>query len=97
MNREQIFSLISQNRQLILEQYGVKHLYLFGSYARDEAMPVSDVDFLVEFSRPTGLFGLASLQLFLEDLLDKKVDIGTPQSLKPYIREEVEKDVLLVT
>ena len=97
MNREQIISIVSQNRQVIQEKFGVKHLYLFGSYARDEAMPVSDVDFLVEFSQPTGLFGLASLQLFLEELLGRKVDIGTPQSLKPYIREEVEKDVLLVT
>lgn len=97
MNREQIISLVSQNRQEIQDKFGVKHLYLFGSYARDEAMPVSDVDFLVEFSKPTGLFGLASLQLFLEELLGRKVDIGTPQSLKPYIREEVEKDALLVT
>jgi predicted nucleotidyltransferase len=51
---------------------------------------------LVEFSRPTGLFGLVSLQLFLEEKFSLKVDIGTFASLKPYVREEVEKDVQLV-
>lgn len=81
---------------MLQDQYGVKHLYLFGSYARDDASPKSDVDLLVEFSRPTGLFGLASLQLFLEEKFGLNVDIGTPQSLKPYMKEEVEKDVLLV-
>ncbi len=96
MNREQIISIISDNRPALQNKYGVKHLYLFGSYARDEALPKSDVDLLVEFSRPTGLFGLVSLQLFLEEKFSLKVDIGTFASLKPYVREEVEKDVLLV-
>ena len=84
----------SANLEKLADYFNVSVDYLLG---RDEAKPVSDVDFLVEFSRPTGLFGLALLQLFLEELLGRKVDIGTPQSLKPYIKEEVEKDALLVT
>jgi uncharacterized protein len=97
MDREQVISKISEFRLELQDQFGVQHLYLFGSFSRNEASPDSDIDFLVEFSRPTGLFGLASLQLYLEDKLGRKVDIGTPQSLKPYIREEVERDALLVT
>jgi uncharacterized protein len=96
MNRDRIVSIITDLKPVLQSQFGVKHLYLFGSYARDDASPISDVDFLVEFSRPTGLFGLASLQLFLEEKFGLKVDIGTLESLKPYVKEEVEKDVLLV-
>ncbi len=71
-------------------------MYLFGSFARDEASSKSDVDLLVEFSNQTGLFGLVSLQLFLEEKFDLRVDIGTLDSLKPYVMEEAQKDLLLL-
>jgi predicted nucleotidyltransferase len=97
MMRNEILNIIAKNRQVLTNSYGVKHLYLFGSVARDEAQSTSDVDFLVEFSRPTGLFGLLSLQEFLEFQIGRKVDLGTYESLKPYIKKEVDKDMLLVT
>ena len=62
---------------------------LFGSVARDEAGDASDVDLLVEFDRPVGLFGLFELQDHLEQLLGCSVDLGTPDSLKPRIRSTV--------
>lgn len=70
-------------------KYGVKSLALFGSVSRDEAVPDSDVDLLVEFDRPVGYFGLFALQDHLESILGCKVDLGTPNSLKPRIRERV--------
>lgn len=96
MDREQIIGIVAKYRQILEQNFGVKHLYLFGSFARNEATVTSDVDMLVEFSRPTGLFGLAALQLFLEDKTGHKVDLGTAGSLKPYIRKEIEKDIILV-
>lgn len=80
--------------QRILEQHGdelaamgVASLMVFGSVARHEERPDSDVDMLVEFSRPTGLFGLIQLRQFLEARLGCPVDLGTPDSLRPGIRE----------
>jgi len=67
----------------------VKSLSLFGSVARGEAGPGSDVDILVEFDRPVGYFGLFALQDHLEALLGCKVDLGTPNSLKPRLRLRV--------
>ena len=52
-----------------------------------EAHPGSDVDILVEFNRPVGLFGLIELQNRLEEILDCKVDLGTPDNLKARIRQ----------
>ena len=52
-------------------------LFLFGSVARNEAKASSDVDLLVEFSQPVGLFTLARLQIYLEKLLGCAIDLGT--------------------
>lgn len=88
---------IIQNHQAILSaQYGVKSLSLFGSVARDEATTSNDVDLLVEFDRPVGLFGLFALQDYLESLFDCPVDLGTPDSLKPRIRDDVLEEAIRV-
>jgi hypothetical protein len=70
---------------------------LFGSAARDEASADSDVDLLVEFSQPVGLFQFFELQQRLEELLVCKVDLGTPRSLKPRIKEHVLQEAIRVT
>ena len=75
----------------------MKALSLFGSVARDEATSASDVDLLVEFDRPVGYFGLFALQDHLEKLLGCPVNLGTPASLKPRMREHVMGELIRVT
>ena len=59
-----------------LEQMGVASLELFGSAARDEGGETSDIDLLVTFNRPVGLFAFYGLQEYLENLLDtKRIDL----------------------
>ena len=62
---------------------------MFGSVARGEANDNSDVDLLVEFSEPVGLFAFARLQRFLEQILETRVDLATPAALRDSMREEV--------
>jgi predicted nucleotidyltransferase len=64
--------------------------------ARNESTSTSDVDLLVEFSRPVGYFGLFALQDYLENILGCPVDLGTFDSLKPYMRERVMRDLIHV-
>jgi hypothetical protein len=73
---------------------GVKSLELFRSVARDVAGPDSDVDFLVEFDRPVGLFDFSKVRLYLEDVLGCSVDMGTQDALREHLREPVLKDVI---
>jgi predicted nucleotidyltransferase len=89
MNREDVRQALREHHIELTQKYGVRSLSLFGSVARDEAGPASDVDLLVEFDRPAGYFGLLALQDYLESLLGCNVDLGTPGSLKPRIREQV--------
>ena len=95
MEREQVLQILRQHEAEI-KTYGVKSLALFGSVARNEARPDSDVDLLVEFNRPTGLFGLIALQQRLEELLGCPVDIGTSDSLKASIRSRVLEESVYV-
>jgi predicted nucleotidyltransferase len=88
MGRDEVLKILVANRELLAAR-GVKSLRLFGSVARDEATGASDVDLLVDFDRPTGLFGLIRLQQYIEELLGCKVDLGTSDSLKPRVRARV--------
>ena len=89
MKQDTVLKILKQKNAELERQFGVKSLLLFGSVARDEDTAASDVDLLVEFNRSVGYFGLFAWQDYLEKLLGCPVDLGTPQSLKPYIRERV--------
>ncbi len=67
----------------------MKSLSLFGSGARNQIKPDSDIDFLVEFDSPVGLFGLFKVQHYLEDILERSVDLGTLKALREHLREPV--------
>ena len=88
MRRDVVLRIIAENREEIA-RFGVKSLAIYGSVARDEAGTESDVDLLVEFSKPVGLFGFVELKEYLERILGRPVDLGTPGSLREEIREEV--------
>ena len=77
-----------------LRAQGVKHLDLFGSFARDEAGPTSDVDVIVEFDHPVGLFALVRLQGWLERLLGRRVDLTTPGALRPAMRARIAPELV---
>ena len=97
MKQDIVLQTLKQRNAELTTKFGVKSLLLFGSVARNEATPASDVDLLVEFNRPVGYFGLFALQDYLENLLGCSVDLGTPDSLKPYIKERVMGELIRVT
>jgi len=88
MNRKQILETIADHREE-LASLGVKSLSLFGSSARDDAVEESDVDLLVEFSEPVGLFKFLDVKDSLEEWLRRKVDLVTPDALKRQLRERI--------
>ena len=74
----------------------MRALSLFGSVARNEARPDSDVDFLVEFDRPVGLFHFIGVKQFLEGLLHCSVDLGTSDTLREPLRTQMLKEAVRV-
>jgi predicted nucleotidyltransferase len=95
MRRDNTILLLVSNRKF-LNDLGVKSLNLFGSVARDEAQPDSDVDLLVEFDHPKGLFQLLEIKFYLEDLLGCPVDLGTEQALREHSRDTILQEAICV-
>ena len=77
----------------VLRKYDVSFAGLFGSRARGDERPDSDVDLLVSFHRQKGLFELAGLERDLSETLNLKVDVVTEGALSPLLKSEVLKDL----
>ncbi|HSS79550.1 MAG TPA: nucleotidyltransferase family protein [Thermoanaerobaculia bacterium] len=92
-----IDSLLQEKRQEILAlaaRHGARSLRIFGSFARGEAHATSDVDFLVELGPGATLINLGSLQMDLQDLLGRKVDVVEPDALHQSIRGNVLREAV---
>ncbi|MDD3925224.1 MAG: nucleotidyltransferase family protein [bacterium] len=88
MTREEVIRQLVKHRT-DLESFGVKSLALFGSVARGEEDAESDIDMLVEFSRPVGFFTFLDVKEYLENLLGKEVDLVTYDALKRQLRQRI--------
>ena len=93
MEREKMIALLKSHKRQ-LKKFGVRSISIFGSIARNQARKHSDVDLLVDFNRPIGLFEFARLKLYLEELLGRKVDLVTPEALRKELREIILKEAI---
>lgn len=87
---------LDQHISLLREKYNVRELGVFGSVARGDNTSASDVDILVEFSKPIGLFEFVQLEDYLSKILGTKVDLVTKKALKSAIAEDILKEVVYV-
>ncbi len=82
--------------QKYLTASGVQSLSIFGSFARGEEKKSSDIDLLVTFNKPIGLFAFLKLKDHLEGILGRRVDLVTEQALHPRLRNQILKDKINV-
>jgi len=94
--REEFVAILVSLKGDLEARFHVKSIGIFGSVARDENTEKSDLDLLVDFSEPVGMFKFLELRDYLRDALNIDVDLTTPRALKPAIKRTVEKDVLYV-
>jgi hypothetical protein len=83
---------IKQKILPILRRYGAKKAALFGSCIRGEMTPDSDVDILVEIGKDISLLDFVGLKLEIEEVLNRKVDLGEYNTIKPFLRERIMKE-----
>jgi hypothetical protein len=95
-SRQDILASLEKLKREVAKEYYVKTIGVFGSVARDEQTGQSDIDLLVEFSKPVGFVTFMRLENFLSERLGKQVDLVTPDSLKPVIRQDVLSEVIYV-
>ena len=88
MTPDHIVTRLAEGRHL-LEPFHVAAIFVFGSTARGEARPDSDIDLLVDFTEPISLFEFARLRRLLAELLGRDVDLVTRSALRPGMRETI--------
>jgi hypothetical protein len=88
MEQLRALEILAQHQEE-LKKMGVKSLALFGSVARGEAKPDSDIDILVELARPMGMIAFVRIQNRLGELLGRHVDLVTPNALKRQLRDRI--------
>ncbi len=93
---DQIIMKLRENMPVLREKYKVKTLGVFGSYVRGEQKKSSDLDILVEFQEPVGLFKFMELEEFLEKNTGVKVDLVSRKALKPRIGKHILEETINV-
>jgi predicted nucleotidyltransferase len=94
-NTEELKKIIKAHKQKLEHEFKVKNIAIFGSYARGEQIEESDVDILVEFKEPVGLL-FVHLADYLEEILKEKVDLLTPDAIKPNRQKYVMENIIYV-
>ena len=96
MKRTAALILLSNIKPILMQQFGVTKLALFGSTARDEASETSDVDILVTFDGHATSERYFGVQFYLEDCLNCPVDLVTDKALRPQLRPFIEQEAIYV-
>jgi predicted nucleotidyltransferase len=95
MTRDDVIATLRAH-EAELKRQGVTHAALFGSLARGEAGPDSDIDVMVEIDPDAhiGLWGYSAVVLFIQGLFNRKVDVADREGLKAYVRPSAERDAI---
>ena len=95
MQRDQVIATLKAH-EAALRARGARHAALFGSVARGEASPASDIDILIELQpeAPVGVWEYVAITRFLGDLFPLRVDVANRACLKPHVRPVAERDVV---
>ena len=93
MTQSDILKILKQKQPELAARFTVQRVSLFGSFARDHAGPHSDVDILIELEEPT-FDHYIDLKFYLEELLDRPVDLVLRDTIKPRLKPIIEREVV---
>lgn len=94
MQKTVVLKTLKQIKPLLIEQFGIIRLALFGSTARNEATDNSDVDILVSFEGIATSQRYFGVQFYLEDCLGCRVDLVTDKAVRPQLRAFIEQEAI---
>lgn len=95
LTKNKILEKLKELKPVLVKEYSVKQIGLFGSYSDNEQNEESDIDILVEFEKPIG-WKFFSLEKYLEDIFNRKVDLVTKNALKKQLRDKILNQTLFL-
>ncbi|MCD6527770.1 MAG: nucleotidyltransferase family protein [Desulfuromonas sp.] len=97
MDRDQVLQKLSVHLGEIKHRFSVESLSVFGSMARDEAGPDSDLDILIVYKETPGIFAFLELKDYLEKTVNRPVDLVTDKALKEQLRDSIMQEAVRVS
>jgi predicted nucleotidyltransferase len=94
LSKKEILKILTNLKTKLKNEYKVKQIGLFGSYASEENKEISDIDILVDFEEGTDLFNFIGLALFLEEKLKCRVDLVPKNALREELKDNILKSVI---
>ena len=95
LTKNEILEKLKELKPFLTNEFSVKEIGLFGSYSNDEQNEESDIDILVEFDKPIG-WKFFSLEKYLEDIFNRKVDLVTKKALKKQLKDRILNQTLFL-
>lgn len=95
LTKNYILSKLAELKPSLYKDYAVKEIGLFGSFSDESFSENSDIDLLVEFEKPIG-WKYFSLEIYLESIFGRKIDLVTKNALKKQIKDRILKQVNFV-
>ena len=96
MGRSEVVAMLRAHKPVLERRFGIVDLAPFGSFARDSATAVRDIDILVRFDWPAGWRRYFGAQFYIEDLFGRSVDLVTDKALRAELRPRVEREAVHV-
>ncbi len=93
---EEIRMILKKHKSIVEKRFKVKEIGIFGSYVKGEQRDNSDIDILVEFYEPIGVFAFLDLEEYLTGLFNTKVDLVSKKTLKPRIGKYILQEMISV-
>ncbi len=96
LSLNEVKKLLCENKPDLEQKFHVKSIALFGSYVRGQQSAKSDIDLLVEFTRPVSLLHIVSLENYLVDLMGIPVDVVLKRSVRKELRSTILKEAIQI-
>lgn len=96
ISKDEALALLREHKPVLAQRYGVGELALFGSTARDEARPGSDIDVLVSLPGVRGWAGYGEVSEYLEEVFSQRVDLLVDVDIRAELRPAIEADAVYV-
>lgn len=93
---DEVKEMLQRHKGEITQKYKVKKIGIFGSFARGEHKKRSDVDILVEYKEVPGLLEFINLEIYIEKLLKKKVDLVEKDGIRPELKKRILNEVIYI-
>jgi len=94
MTKNEILEFLIDKKSYLAEQFNVSKIGIFGSFARDESRDSSDIDIIV--SMPPSFDGYYALKEFLEESLNRKIDLGLEENIRSLVKDKIKDEIIYV-